>query len=129
MVNGVFLKMADVLSGVLQGTVFGPIIAIYIADIDIELKYSKQSSFANDKSIYRSTNAMIDTFKLESDLHSTYNWTKNNNINLNNTKFQLIPHGKNDDIKLRKHCASSHELPDYLNSQALCEGPGSTHGQ
>ena len=41
-------------------------------------------------------NAMIDTFKLQSDLNTTYKWTKDNNMDLNDTKFQLLRHGNTD---------------------------------
>ena len=48
-IEGEVSGSAEVVSGVPQGTVLGPVMfLIFISDIDTELKYSRTSSFADD---------------------------------------------------------------------------------
>ena len=100
MVNGVLSKQATVISGVPQGTVLGPILfLIFIADIDEDVKYSFLSSFADDTRLFKSISYMIDTFKLQRDLNVVYDWSQRNNMVLNDTKFQVLRHGKDKELK------------------------------
>ena len=99
MVNGVSSEIAEVKSGVPQGTVLGPILfLIFIADIDVEIRYSILSSFADDTRIFKSVNSVVDSFKLQYDLNMAYKWTKKNNMTLNDAKFQLLSHGRKEDL-------------------------------
>ena len=93
MVNGIASRSAPVLSGVPQGTV---LFLIYIADIDDGMKYSSLSSFADDTRILKETETVMDTFKLQYDLNIAYVWTEDNNMTLNDTKFQLLRHGSSE---------------------------------
>ena len=93
-VNGITSKSAPVKSGVPQGTVLGPILfLIYIADIDGDIKYSSLSSFADDTRLLKAIQTVMDTFELQHDLNMAYTWTNDNNMTLNDTKFQLLRHG------------------------------------
>ena len=95
MVNGIASRSAPVVSGVPQGTVLGPLLFLmYIADIDDGVKYSFLSSFADDTRILENIETVMDTFKLHQyDLNIAYNWTEDNDMTHNDTKFQLLWHG------------------------------------
>ena len=97
MVNGIASRSAPVVSGVPQGTVLGPLLFLmYIADIDDGVKYSSLSSFADDTRILKDIETVMDTFKLQYDLNIAYNWTEDNNMTFNDTKFQLLRHGSSE---------------------------------
>ena len=50
-----------------------------------------------------------DRDKLLEDLHAVLQWTKDNSMEFNADKFQLIQHGNNKDIK------TSYNLPNNRN--------------
>ena len=82
---------ADVVSGVPQGTVLGPLLfLIFVADIDKELVYARASSFADDTRVVLSVSCSDDQLKLQQDLETIYQWTETNNMMFNSTKFQRL---------------------------------------
>ena len=97
MVNGIASRSAPVVSGVPQGTVLRPLLfLIYIVDIDDGIKYSSLSSFADDTRILKEIETVMDTFKLQYDLNIAYNWTGDDNMALNDPKFQLFRYGSSE---------------------------------
>ena len=93
-IKGYSSFIAAVLSGVPQGSVLGPILfLIFINDINyIELN-STIRCFADDTRLTKSIqNSQQDTTKLQSDLDAVTQWSEDNNMTLNKTKFEIIFH-------------------------------------
>ena len=66
----------DVLSGVPQGTVLGPILfLIFINDIGERLN-SNINLFADDCALYRNIRSEEDSYILQNDLKMLYDWIK-----------------------------------------------------
>ena len=74
-VNGAQLSWLPVLSGVPQGTVFGPLLfLIYINDIVIGID-SEIRLFANDCVVYRQIRNSRDSVSLQSDINKLHEWS------------------------------------------------------
>lgn len=98
-VNGRQSKVSDVLSGVPQGTVLGPLLfLIYISDISEGVK-ANIKVYVDDTKIKRGIQNEDDVEDLQRDLESLYKWAKKNNMTFNGSKFQLVRYGKNEIIK------------------------------
>ena len=70
-----------VLSGVLHGTVLGPLLfLIMISDINKGTTSSKLISFADDTRVYSNIAQADDCDNLQSDLNTIYNWALQNNM-------------------------------------------------
>ena len=82
---------ANVVSGVPQGTVLGPILfLIFIGDIDEEIVNAHASSFADDTRILLSVSCDDDMEKMQTDLNLIYNWSDCNNMQFNGNKFEHL---------------------------------------
>ena len=99
-IDGVASTIIDVISGVPQGTVLGPLLFIlYINDIFEVVKNSKVKVFADDSKLQKDIKTAVDHFLLQDDLAAVVKWASDNNMELNEDKFQLLQHGKNQDLK------------------------------
>ena len=75
-VNGVKSDWAPVLSGVPQGTVFGPLLfSLYINDISLDIEFEIRL-FADDCVCYREIKDEEDTMKLQRDIDQLGSWAK-----------------------------------------------------
>ena len=100
MVNKSFSKPIEVKSGVPQGSVLGPLIfLILIGDIDKDVNEAFLSSFADDTRIGRQIGSPNDSELLQKDLCAVYNWTHDNNMELNASKFECLRYGTNSDLQ------------------------------
>jgi len=89
-VNGEKSAPMDVLSGVPQGTVIGPILFLcYINDMPSSVS-SQVRLFADDAIIYRRINTEKDTELLQNDLNSLENWEKTWKMSFNASKCESI---------------------------------------
>ena len=100
-VNGEKSEPAPVISGVPQGSVIGPLLfLILIGDIDKEVAHTFMSSFADDTRIGREITSHEDAALLQHDLNKVYEWASTNNMQFNDSKFELLRYGQ--DISLQQ---------------------------
>ena len=98
-VNGFLSDPVQVKSGVPQGSVLGPLLfLVLISDIDRNVS-SHTSSFADDTRLLRAILNAHDCDKLQCDLHTIFQWSKDNNMAFNNSKFELLCYGPNQVLK------------------------------
>ena len=110
-VDGFKSFLALVLSGVPQGTVLGPLLfLIHIDDICNVVKHSKIKIFADDSKLHKAIRSLLDRLLLQEDLDNVIQWAADNNMELNQDKFQLLQHGKSPDLKLPYTLPSGQEL-------------------
>ena len=103
-VNGGLSDETDVRSGVPQGTVLGPLLfLIFVSDIDKDVNHSKLSSFADDTRILKIIKKPDDCQELQQDLEKVCLWVIENNMSLNENKFEALRCGKHpaEEIKYR----------------------------
>ena len=90
-VDGHISESRNVISGVPQGSVLGPLLfLILIGDIDSDITKSFVSSFADDTRIGDGICSPEDMKLLQDDLHTVYKWAKENNMELNDDKFEHL---------------------------------------
>ena len=94
LVNGARSQPSEVISGVPQGSVLGPLLfLILLGDIDEGITNAFLSSFADDTRILNQTNTPLEVANFQEDLDSVYKWTAENNMQLNNGKFEHLHYG------------------------------------
>ena len=99
-VNGSKSSPAPVISGVPQGSVIGPLLfLVLISDIDEDVLNSFLSSFADDTRIGSAVSSVTDASLLQADLQAIYAWAQTNNMQFNDTKFELLRYGVNQKLK------------------------------
>ena len=64
-------------------------------DLHSVVKHSLLKCFADDSKLVKSIENLQDRAQLIEDLHAVLQWTKDNSMEFNADKFQLIQHGKN----------------------------------
>ena len=100
LVNRARSRQAEVLSGVPQGSVLGPLLfLVLIGDIDQNIATAFLSSFADDTRVGGKISCFHDTDLLQKDLNSVYDWTTENNMELHGDKFELLRYGLDPDLK------------------------------
>ena len=89
-VKGAHSREAAVISGVPQGTVLGPVLfLIFINDLDNKIINSNVCFFADDTRISKQIVTLESKSLLELDLLNVLDWSKTNNMELNEQKFEL----------------------------------------
>ena len=93
-VNGVIGKEADVISGIPQGTILGPLLFIlFIAPLADLPSHSSISSYADDTKLIIGRTDQDDFSALQGDLNLIYSWVKDNNMAFNSSKFKVMSYG------------------------------------
>ena len=119
-INGEHSTPAKVISGVPQGTVLGPVMFIlYLNDLTSCIKHSVVSSFADDTRLKKSISIVNDTHLLQEDLNSAISWSERNNMQLHQSKFELISHATGQSNLLS-------ELPFSTQHKEYVTADGST---
>jgi hypothetical protein len=99
-VNGKLSSPHNVISGVPQGSVLGPLLfLILIGDIDENTVHSLISSFADDTRATKGLKNEADAADLQNDLFHIYDWSEKNNSEFNSIKFESLRYGKNEELK------------------------------
>ena len=69
-------KWVDVISGIPQGSVLGPLLFVtYISDLPEKAKKSEIFLFADDMKIFKAIDSTDDCKLLQDDINWTYSWT------------------------------------------------------
>ena len=90
-VDGIHSEPADVLSGVPQGTVLGPLLfLLYINDLEKVVSTSAVASFADDTRLSASIREEGDTKLLQEDMNRVVTWSVDNNMVLHEGKFEFL---------------------------------------
>ena len=86
----------EVVSGVPQGSVLGPLIfLILLGDIDQDVADSFVSSFADDTRVGKAIKSNADAGLLQQDLIRIYNWSIAANMQFNSDKFEMLSYDAN----------------------------------
>ena len=95
--------LVEVLSGVPQGSVLGPLLfLVMMEDIDDDVIHAIVKSFADDTRVMLAVENNTDMANLQNDLNQIYSWAEANNLQFNNLKFELLQYGDNKDLKESK---------------------------
>ena len=91
-INSIFSASQNILSGVPQGYILGPILFnIFLSDLFLCIKKSDLHNFADDNTITATCNTLTGLLKtLEQESESAVSWFKQNGIIVNADKFQAI---------------------------------------
>lgn len=96
-VNNFSSHLADVTSGVPQGSVLGPLLfLIYINDLPLNIS-SRIRLFADDCIIYRTITSLNDHLSLQNDLNIIYNWCNTWQMSLNLSKCKVMSFSRKHD--------------------------------
>ena len=97
-VEGEITQESVVTSGVPQGSVLGPLLfLVHISDIDKYVVHSRVASFADDTRIRKVVTSAADCDELQADLQGVYRWVVENNMELNDAKFEALRYGVHPD--------------------------------
>ena len=94
-VNGETSAPGEVLSGVPQGTVLGPLLfLVMINDLSKICPHSSVSCFADDTRLLGIVEDLRDVDNVQTDLKEIFKWAGENNMQFNESKFELLRYGK-----------------------------------
>ena len=72
---------------------------VYINDLSEVIKYSHIKIFADDSKLQHNISTPEDRERLQDDLEAVIKWSKDNNMELNEDKFELMHHGYQEQLK------------------------------
>ena len=91
LVNKTISEQQQVMSGVPQGSVLGPLLfVIMIGDIGNSVQSSTVRCFADDTKVTKGVKGEKDVTDLQADLEIIYQWTEQNKMKLNSSKFEHL---------------------------------------
>ena len=99
LVDRVKSKWSEIVSGIPQGSVLGPILfLIYISDIGEGLT-AQTLVYVDDTKVKQKVNTEEDVENLQRELEKLDKWANDNNMNFNGKKFQVVRYGPNEELK------------------------------
>ena len=102
--NGVKSDKIAVSSGVLQGSVLGPILFLaYINDLPDQVK-SRVRLFADNTAIYLAISSEGESITLQNDLFILEKWEQQWDVSFNPSKCQVLHMSHPDQIHTSRHC-------------------------
>jgi len=111
LINGVKSRTIEVVSGVPQGTVLGPLLfLLYVDDLSEVVINCLLKLFADDSKLQKLIRSMIDHAALQKDMEAVEKWARLNNMALNSQKYQLLQHGKIPELKVPYYLEDGSEL-------------------
>ena len=115
-VNGVHSFPCLVISRVPQGSVLGPLLfLVLLCDIDENTPASSVKSFADDTRVMKSISSPADIQVFQTDLTKIYEWAEDNNLTFNDTKFELVQYGLNENLKAMGKYTTNTQIPIKLS--------------
>ena len=95
-VNAHYSDWTEVLSGIPQGSILGPLLfIIYINDLIDVCQNSTLFLYADDAKIYRLVTENNDCLELQNDLNNFNTWAINWQLKLNASKCNIVSYGRN----------------------------------
>ena len=93
LVNGQRSDFLPVISGVLQGSILGPLLfLIYINNLPSAIKFVRAFLFADDTKCYKRIKDTVDILHLQEDINSFFSWSIRDNLLLNLFKCVFMLH-------------------------------------
>ena len=116
-VNGTGSTLADVLSGIPQGSVLGPLLfVIYINDILDNIK-ANGLLFADDTRAYRTIVSKEDAEELQCDLFTLDKWSQDWLLGFNAKKCHVLTTGKFENTRYTKRYKLSNVELEHVSSE------------
>jgi ribonucleases P/MRP protein subunit RPP40 len=116
-INQSYSEWEDVISGVPQGSVLGPLLfLIYINDLDIGIN-SKLVKFADDTKLGRGVSTDQEVEALKMDLQKMFEWSQDWQMLFNTDKCKVIHMGRNNKEVVYK--MGSHEIGKSVQEKDL----------
>ena len=101
LIEGTKSKPSKVVSGCVQGSVFGPVIFLmFVSDMGEELE-TKPKLFVDDAKVKEKIESDEDVENMQNNLEKLYKWQNDNDMKFNGKKFQVLRYGPNEDLKNR----------------------------
>ena len=88
--NGATFNFLPVMSGVLQGSVLGPLLFLIYIDATPLSDGSKMTLYTDDMLLHRQVESSQDYQKLQADIHSISEWVSANHLHLNVNKCKTM---------------------------------------
>ena len=102
-VEGHSSQWCEVVSGVLQGTVLGPILFLaHVVDIDVGVQ-GTVSCFADDTRVTQEISSPEDACILQRNLERIYSWANKNNMHFNENKFKVLHYADNQRVVTQRN--------------------------
>ena len=89
-INGKFSSYSDVLSGVPQGSILGPLFFVLFINDVVEVVHSNILLYADDMKVYREIRNTDDNYLLQSDIDALTQWSIRNKIKFHPNKCKVL---------------------------------------